>query len=59
MISDSTTFFLAFAAVFGSLAALQWKMHHDAKRLEFRIAILEDARFNDATAKKDDESDSS
>lgn len=41
MISDNTTFFLAFAAVFLGFAALLWKLHRDAKRLEFRIQVLE------------------
>ncbi len=54
MISDTTTFFLVFAAVFLGLGAYLWKLDRDAKRLEFRIAVLEQ-KAHDATAKNDEQ----
>lgn len=58
MISDNATFFLAFAAVFLLLGGFLWKLHLDAKRLEFRLQVLEETRpegARDATAKNQDE----
>lgn len=51
---DRTTFFLAFLAVFGGLAAYLWHLDRSARRLESRLAALEAARSRpteDATAK--------
>lgn len=45
---DRTTFFLAFLAVFGGLAAYLWHLDRTARRLEARVAALEAER---ATAK--------
>jgi hypothetical protein len=55
MISDATTFFLVFATVFLSLAAYLWKLDTAAKRLEFRISLLEEQNAADATTKKVEE----
>ena len=41
---DATTFFLAFAAVFGGIAALLLHLESRAKALEARLATLEAAR---------------
>lgn len=38
---DATTFFLAFLAVFGGLAAYLWHLDRSARRLEERLAALE------------------
>ena len=38
---DRTTFFLAFLAVFGGLAAYLWHLDRSARRLETRLAALE------------------
>jgi CcmD family protein len=40
---DRTTFFLAFLAVFGGLAAYLWHLDRAARRLEARLASLESA----------------
>jgi len=58
MINDNTTFFLAFAAVFLALGAFLWRLHQDAKRLEFRIQVLEEETHEgtgDATPKNQGE----
>jgi CcmD family protein len=47
MVSDATTFFLSFLAVFAGLAAYLWHLDRVARRLEARLATLEAA----ATAK--------
>ena len=41
--NDATTFFLAFLAVFGGLAAYLWHLDRAARRLERRLATLESA----------------
>ena len=41
--NDATTFFLAFLAVFGGLAAYLWHLDRAARRLEHRLATLESA----------------
>ena len=41
--NDATTFFLAFLAVFGGLAAYLWHLDRAARRLEQRLATLEAA----------------
>ena len=41
--NDATTFFLAFLAVFGGLAAYLWHLDRVARRLEQRLATLESA----------------
>lgn len=46
---DATTFFLAFAAVFGGIAALLLHLERRAKALEERVHALEAAR-NASTA---------
>jgi len=43
MLSDATTFFLAFLAIFGGLAAYLWHLDRAARRLEERLATLEAA----------------
>ena len=43
MVSDATTFFLSFLAVFGGLAAYLWHLDRAARRLEARLATLESA----------------
>ena len=40
---DRTTFFLAFLAVFGGLAAYLWHLDRAARRLEARLAAFEAA----------------
>lgn len=40
---DQTTFFLAFLALFGGLAAYLWHLDSTARRLERRLASLEAA----------------
>ncbi len=58
MMTDQTTFFLAFAAVFLGFAALLWKLDRDAKRLAFRIQVLEQeagVSAGDATPKNQSE----
>ena len=47
MVSDATTFFLSFLAVFAGLGAYLWHLDRKARRLEARLATLEAA----ATAK--------
>ncbi len=49
--NDATTFFLAFLAVFGGLAAYLWHLDRSARRLEARLAALEAAT---AKAKRPD-----
>jgi CcmD family protein len=44
--NDATTFFLAFLAVFGGLAAYLWHLDRQARRLEARLAVLEAATAN-------------
>ncbi|HUR26201.1 MAG TPA: CcmD family protein [Candidatus Thermoplasmatota archaeon] len=39
--NDATTFFLAFLAVFGGLAAYLWHLDRAARRLEARLVTLE------------------
>ena len=41
MLSDNTTFFLAFAAIFLGLAAYVWHLEREAKRLQQRVDALE------------------
>ncbi|MFA5944700.1 MAG: CcmD family protein [Candidatus Thermoplasmatota archaeon] len=43
MVSDPTTFFLSFLAVFAGLAAYLWHLDRSARRLEARLATLEAA----------------
>lgn len=51
---DTTTFFLAFAAVFGGIAALLLHLERRAQALERRLATLEAAqRAPTAKAKPD------
>lgn len=52
MISDNATFFLAFAAVFLGFGVFLWKLHQEARRLEFRLQVLEES--DDAMPKKKD-----
>jgi CcmD family protein len=50
MISDATTFFLSFLAVFAGLAAYLWHLDRAARRLEARLATLEAASASAASA---------
>lgn len=43
--NDATSFFLAFAAVFGLLAASLLRLELRARRIEARLATLEAARL--------------
>ena len=48
---DTTTFFLAFAAVFGGIAAILLHFERRAQALERRLATLESAQASAPTAK--------
>lgn len=41
MASDTTTFFLAFTAVFLGIAVLLWRLERQARHLEDRVEALE------------------
>ena len=51
---DATTFFLAFAAVFGGLAAVLLHLERRAKALEDRLAALEAATARPKTRDADE-----
>lgn len=44
MAFDTTTFFLAFTAVFLGIAVLLWRMERQARHLEDRVEALEAVR---------------
>lgn len=52
MVSDATTFFLAFLAVFGGLGAYLVWLQRRAKQLGDRLAALEAAKPKDPQAPK-------